>query len=359
MLIFCDNNIPFLNDALNQIASIRYFNADDLTNEMLSSSEAEALFVRSTIKVNSNLLKNTNIKFVATSTSGNDHFDIPYLEQNGIFYSDALGSNANSVAEYVVYSILKWSAENNIDLENKTIGIIGYGNIGKLVAKYAQYLGLNILVNDPPLNDNNYGFPNYVQYSELSNLLEQSDIITNHVPKITEGQYKTINLLNSENLGLMKENSLFIHASRGKVVQESALIKYKCLNNMTLITDVWADEPLINKDLMNHSLIATPHIAGHSFEGKVRGTLMVIEAFEKFYNLLANKEQIVKLLSNYSPLNLTNNLPAMTLYNMLEKKRQLISDDIFLRGLSNRDDNSIKNGFIKYRQKYPIRHETL
>ncbi|MEI6091279.1 MAG: NAD(P)-dependent oxidoreductase [bacterium] len=359
MLIFCDNNIPYLDDALKQIGKIRHFNADRLTNEELIASKADALFVRSTIKVNQDLLNNTNIRFVATATSGNDHFDIPYLEKSGIFYADALGSNANSVAEYVVYAISRWAVENKIDLSTKTIGIIGYGNIGKLVAKYSQYLGLNILVNDPPLKDYGYDFPDFFQYSELNDLIAKSDIITNHVPRILDGKYKTIDLINEQNLELVKPNSLFIHASRGKVVQESALIEIKCQKNMTLITDVWADEPLINKELMKHSLLATPHIAGHSFEGKVRGTLMVVEAFEKFYNLKANKSYIYRLLDNYKPVNREIFDEKASILTSLKQNRQLVEDDKFLRELSTHDDNTIKKGFINYRQKYPVRKETL
>lgn len=359
MLIFCDNNIPYLDEAIQHLAQIRYFNADSLTNKELVSSKADALFVRSTIKVNKNLLENTNIRFVATATSGNDHFDIPYLENNGIFYSDALGSNANSVAEYIVYSILRWSVENHVDLAGKTIGIIGYGHIGKIVAKYSSYLGLKILVNDPPLKDYGFNFPDFTQYSELNDLLAKSDIITNHVPRILDGKYKTHDLINSQNLELVKNNSLFIHASRGKVVQESALIEIKRQKNMILITDVWTDEPLINKELMNQSLLATPHIAGHSFEGKVRGSLMVIEAFEKCYNLTANKDHISKLLDKYTPLDRSIFDDKARLLDLLQQNRQLTEDDKFLRELSKLDNETIKKGFINYRQKYPVRHETL
>ncbi len=359
MLIFCDNNIPYLDEALKNIVQIRFFNANSLTNGELVTSKAEALFVRSTIKVNSNLLDNTSIKFVATATSGNDHFDIPYLEKNGIFYTDALGSNANSVAEYVIYSILSWAESNSIDLATKTIGIVGYGNIGQLVAKYSQYLGLKILVNDPPLKDIGFDFPDYSHYTELNELIENSDIITNHVPKILDGIYKTIGLFNSENLKLCKEHSLFIHASRGKVVQENSLIENIRPKNTTLITDVWADEPLVNKVLLNHSLLATPHIAGHSFEGKVRGTLMVIEAYEKYFDLKVNKDHIYKLLKNYKPLNRITFQDNHHILSLLQQNRKLKEDDKFLRKLSTFDDETIKKGFINYRQQYPVRHEIL
>jgi len=359
MIIFCDNNIPYLKDAIKHLGIIRSFNPGNLTNKELISSKAEALFVRSTIKVNSDLLENTQIRFVATATSGNDHFDIPYLESKGIFFADARGSNANSVAEYVVYSILKWTAIENIDFKEKTIGIIGFGHIGKIVAKYSQYLGLNILVNDPPLRDEGYDFPNYIQYSELDYLLANSDIITNHVPRISEGKYKTINLINPANLELVRDNSLFIHASRGKVVDENALIENKCLKNLTLIMDVWADEPLINKDLMNHSLLATPHIAGHSFQGKVRGTLQVVEAFENFYNITTNNEHLYLSLGNYTPLAQAEFLDKGFIFYILDINRKFNKDDKFLRNLSKFNDNTIKKGFINYRQKYPNRPETL
>ncbi len=357
--IAADRNIPFLSNAIESIANVLWYDNNELTNDILKEHQTEYIFARTALKANSKLLSGTKVKFIATATSGIDHFDIDWMKENNIFYTSALGSNANSVAEYVIYSILKWANREQITLLNKTIGIIGYGNVGKRVAELAYRLGLQIIVNDPPLLENNYQFPKFVTYSNLDDLISQSDILTNHVPRDYTSKYKTINLLNTNNLTNLKSNSLFIHASRGNVVEEKAIIDIMVTKKLTLVFDVWDNEPNFNFNIAKKCMIATAHIAGHSYEGKIKGTLMNLIEFDKFTGIQTNKDEINKILNEYKPLDSTNYHEPHYLLSILNKNRDLENDTAFLMSLINLDIDVVKNSFADFRQKYPIRRETL
>jgi len=300
MTIFIDENIPYLPQALKTIADVTTFNFKELNNERLIKSKCQFLFTRSTIKVNSTLLDGTEVKFVGTSTIGTDHIDLDYLLKRKIYFCSAPGSNANSVAEYVIFAVLHWLIKNNYSPEGKTIGIVGYGNIGKLVQKHVSEIfpEMKILVNDPPLKDKDFIFPQGVEYCELDELIKRSNLITNHVPKEKNGKYPTINLFNENNLKLLKKNSLFIHSSRGGVVDETAILNEKKKKEIMLITDVWANEPYVNRELLIQSEIATPHVAGHSWNGKIRGSIMMLKQFEEFTGMDVDLSEMKEFISN-------------------------------------------------------------
>jgi len=357
--IAADRNIPFLSDAIEGIANVLWYDNNELTNDILKEHQTEYIFARTALKANSKLLNGTKVKFTATATSGIDHFDVDWMKENNIYYTSALGSNANSVAEYVIYSILKWANQKHITLLNKTIGIIGYGNVGKRVAELAYRLGLQIIVNDPPLLEKNFQFPNFLTYSNLEDLISQSDIVTNHVPRDYTSKFKTINLLNSNNLTNLKSNSLFIHASRGNVVEEKAIIDLIDTKNLTLVFDVWDNEPYFNFDIAKRCMIATPHIAGHSYEGKIKGTLMNLIEFDKFTGIQTNKDAINRILDEYKPLDESYYNKNQYLLSILNRNRNLEYDTTFLLSLISLDIESVKQSFADFRQKYPIRRETL
>ncbi|MDQ1265955.1 MAG: erythronate-4-phosphate dehydrogenase, partial [Bacteroidota bacterium] len=277
---FIDSNIPLLAETLGSCVDICRFTGRGLSAKELIEGNCKYLFVRSTTKVNRELLDNTPVRFVGTATSGIDHIDSSFLESNRIAFADAPGSNANSVAEYVVFSILKWSLYKGIDLKGKSIGIIGYGNVGKIVGSYADNMKLKVFVNDPPLHDAGFEFPDYCKYSELSEI-SSCNIITNHVPLTNGGLYPTINLLDEKFITDMPNDSLFIHASRGGVADEDALLERMLKKEISGAIDVWYNEPLINSELAGLSIIATPHVAGYSRDGKLRGTLRMAQAFER------------------------------------------------------------------------------
>ncbi len=320
--VLIDQNIPLLADLLADHCKVEVVNGRDLLNSYLVDTCADALIVRSVTKVNENLLKNTSIKFIGTATAGIDHIDTDYLKSQNKSFASAPGSNANSVAEYVVSSILKWSTENSIDLTKTSVGIVGFGHVGSLVGYYCNKLGIKIIVNDPPLLENNYIFPDYVKHSDLNDLLANCEIITNHVPLSYGEKYKTHQLIGEREFEIIKPESLFIHASRGGVVDEKHLLKRFNQRDLTYVVDVFENEPDISKEIVENAMIATPHIAGYSFEGKRRGALMMAKALsEKFdlnidYSLIINEISLGNNKIEYSD--------HVKLYKILDDSRKLM-----------------------------------
>ena len=201
-----------------------------------------------------------------SATSGIDHIDTKYLKKNNIIFVHAPGSNARSVAEYVLSSLFAIAEYENFDISKKTVGIIGYGQVGSKVKYFLESVGTKCLLNDPPLAEQE----STESYQELEQILK-ADIITLHVPLTTGGQYPTSQLINESFLDKLKPNVILINTSRGEVVDESALLSFKATNpDATLILDVWCNEPEININLLKQCFIGTPHIAGYSYDGKLR-----------------------------------------------------------------------------------------
>ncbi len=357
--ILIDENIPLLVDCLWNCGEIHTFQGRYLSLKNSSHQDTEYLFIRSTTKINIDFLENTHIKFIGSATSGIDHIDLDAIEKAMIYLGYAPGSNANSVAEYVVYSILKWANIKSIDLNHKIIGIIGYGNIGKIVANYSKLMGLQVIVNDPPLLSQGYEFPKCLKYSELDELFETCDIITNHVPLTTSGQYPTKSLINVNLLSLMKTESLFIHTSRGCVVEENELIQQIDEKNIYLAIDVWQNEPNINPHLAKRAILFTPHIAGYSWDGKIRGTYEMASHYKKFSGLEPNFDPLYIELNTYKHLPDEEFKNHKELFSKLENSRKLDEDSLDLLKTLEYDKNTQANMFDLLRKNYPKRRETL
>lgn len=364
MVVFVEEQIPFLQEALSGLCEVHTFSGRELARADLIANNCEILFVRSTTKVNSALLEGTKVHFVGTATSGIEHIDIDYLFTKGIAFADAKGSNANSVAEYVIFSILLWASNSGFNLRGKTIGIIGYGNIGKLVAKYSNLFGLCVLVNDPPLLERIQSgeeppFPNFTTYVELSELIEASEILTNHIPLTYEGKYRTVYLLNRQNLARVTRNSLFIHTSRGGVVEEKAMLSIVQSHNVSLVVDVWENEPEVNCSLVPICLIATPHIAGYSFDGKLRGSLAMLKSFESYTGLTPNYGEIEKEIKKYQPLAENFFEHPEKLFTILLESRKILEDSAFFKKICKLPPNKRNTYFDFLRRDYPLRREIL
>jgi len=217
MKIVADENITFARQAFSSLGTVSVLPAAKITREQVS--DADALFVRSVTTVNAALLDGSCVRFVGTATIGTDHIDLPYLQQRGIGFSSAPGSNANSVAEYVIASILALARMDNMALRGKTIGVVGAGHVGRLVVQKAAALKMNCLVCDPP-RERAEGSADFVS---LKKLLGESDIVTLHVPLVRDGEDKTQNMADDSFFKMLKPGAVFINSSRGGVVVESAL----------------------------------------------------------------------------------------------------------------------------------------
>jgi erythronate-4-phosphate dehydrogenase len=347
MKIIADGNIPFVEEAFTQFGEVIVVPGRSISRDMLL--DASLLLVRSITNVDRALLNDTAIKFVATATIGVDHIDIPYLKSNSIGFASAPGSNAQSVAEYVGTALAHLSHTLGFELGKKVLGIIGVGNVGSRVVKVAQALGMACLLNDPPKQRATNGGG----YVSLDEVLEKSDIVTLHVPLIESGIDKTAHMVNDDFINKMKPGAILINTSRGKVVDEQA-VRNNRAKLSALVLDVWAHEPSISCETLDLATIATPHIAGYSFDGKVRGTEMIYEAAcdffrkEKTWNGQAHvgvkPETTIDVRTSAAPV-----------LHALREAYPIISDDRRLRRI--KDEQNRGAYFDALRKNYPRRLE--
>jgi erythronate-4-phosphate dehydrogenase len=280
MKIIADDKIPFLKGVLEPYAEVVYMPGKLITRETLK--EADALLTRTRTKCTESLLKGTSIRFIGTATIGFDHIDTKYCEKQKIKWTNAPGCNSSSVQQYIASALLKLAHDHRYSLKDKTIGIVGVGNVGTKIEKIARALGMNVLLNDPP-RARLEGERNFVM---LGNILYNSDIITVHVPLNFVGEDKTYHLFNEKSFKKMKKGAWFFNSSRGEVTETSAI--KKALGSGKLggaVIDVWENEPDIDLELMTKAFIATPHIAGYSTDGKANGTAIVVNSLSKYFDL--------------------------------------------------------------------------
>lgn len=270
--VIIDKGIPFLEGVFPREVQVHHLAPEDITP--VAVSNADALIVRTRTAINKELLNGSKVSFVATATIGFDHIDQDFCRQSNIHWTSCPGCNAQAVCDYVEEVL------NTLDLENsgKTIGVIGYGHVGKLVAAMAERKGYNVILSDPPLG---IGKP-------LKEIASSCDIITLHTPLTHQGEHATYHLFNGDILAQCKPNLLLINAARGGIVDELALLKHCSTNqgkNIKLAIDCWEGEPYINKTLLQQTNLASFHIAGYSILGKMRASEMCLEAFCKFFSL--------------------------------------------------------------------------
>lgn len=282
MKIIVDNKVPYIRETLEKIADqVIYLPGKDITHDIVK--DADALITRTRTKCNRELLEGSNIKFIGTATIGFDHIDTEFCKRANITWKNCPGCNAGAVEQYVHAVLLLLEKEKGINLKNSCIGIIGVGHVGTRIRNMAERLGMKILLNDPPRNDN--GEKGYV---DLQTIADNCNIITFHTPLIREGKYKTYHLADKDFFGLLKRKPVIINTSRGEVIDTNAILD--ALNNNTIseaVIDVWENEPNINIDLLNKVFIGTPHIAGYSADGKINATRMTLESLCQFFNINA------------------------------------------------------------------------
>ena len=208
------------------------------------------------------------------------------MESRGIAWSAAPGCNAESVATYVTAALLWLGGRNGLTLAGKTIGVIGVGNVGRRVCRHARALGLRVLASDPPRqrNDADSEAQGFVG---LDQILAEADIITCHVPLTKEGSDATYHLLKAAQFARMKPGVIFINAARGPVIETDALLAVLGSRVSHAVIDCWEGEPAYRPDLLARADLATPHIAGHSYEGKVNGTAIVYRKACAFFGVEA------------------------------------------------------------------------
>ena len=229
--------------------------------------------MRSVTPVNEVLLQGSPVRFVGTATSGFDHVDRDYLTQSNIGFSHAPGSNANSVVEYVFAAIAAVGDKLEALLDGDSLGIIGYGNIGKLLAARCAALGIGYRVYDPWLRSKAV-----TNGTGLDDVLA-CDVISIHAELTRREPWPSFHLLGKEQLASLSADTLLINAGRGEIVDNRALLQLRQQGEGPLsVLDVWEGEPAILQELLESVEWGTAHIAGYSLDGKVLATNMLHEA---------------------------------------------------------------------------------
>jgi len=354
MKIIADANIPFVAECFSSIGEVKVIGGREITPRIVS--DADVLLVRSITPVGADLLTGSKVRFVATATIGFDHIDVDFLRRNNIGFASAPGSNANSAAEYIIAGLLEIGQKYDIDLEDKSIGIIGVGNVGGRVAKKCGSLGMRIYLNDPPLQRQT-GEAKYLPLKELFDC----DFITFHTPLTFEGVDNTYHLADEKFFKSLKERCVFFNASRGGVVDSKALkAPIRSGRLRAVVLDVWENEPNIDLELLEIVDIGTPHIAGYSLDGKIAGMIMIYKAACKYFGLEAELDiedflpepAIPKLRIDPN----ADNEQAM-LANAVQKIYDIREDDVRLRRILEKSVEKRGEFFDSLRKNYPIRRE--
>lgn len=279
MRIVADENVPLLEKFFSELGQIHTYPGRQIGPDQVK--DADVLIVRSVTKVDKNLLENSRVRFVGTCTIGKDHVDGRYLREKNIGFASAPGCNANSVVEYVLSALSVIAEKKAVPLNRLSVGIVGYGNVGSLLAKRLKRLEVNCLVNDPPLAELNTD----MAFVSLDEVLK-CDVVTIHTPLTDTGPHPTKHLFSSPVLEQMSSKQVLINSGRGAVVDNEALLQ-KLIDEpeFLAILDVWENEPNINLELAKRVFLSSPHIAGYSLDGKVKGTEQVYQAVCQYFGL--------------------------------------------------------------------------
>ncbi len=356
--------MPFALEAFSTLGEARILEGRDIS--AADVRDAGILALRSTTQVNRALLAGSQVRFVGTATIGTDHLDLAYFQEAGIHWCFAPGCNANSVSEYVTAALLTLGERHGITLDGKTIGVIGVGNVGSRVVKKARALGMRVLMNDPPRER----IPNpesRIQNEEgnsfvsLDRILAESDIITVHVPLTKEGPDKTFHLADADFFGRARKGLIFLNAARGAVVDTPALLKAVDSGQVGhVVLDTWEGEPNYRADMLARVDIGTPHIAGHSFEGKVMGTVMVYREACRFLGVPAtwsHEPLMPPALVPQVEVDAAGRTDEAVLREVVRKLYDIEADDRRLRDTAVTDDVLRAKAFDRLRKDYPERRE--
>ena len=349
MKVVADDKIPFLKGVLESegIEVVYLAGAKTTAGDVV---DADAIITRTRTKCNEKLLEDSAVKFIATATIGFDHINTDYVEKQGICWTNAPGCNSSSVAQYITSLLLNLAVKHNFALADKVLGVVGVGYVGKKVAAVGRALGMKVLLNDPP-RARAEGDKEFVS---LDTVAQQADIITIHVPLEYEGIDRTFHLADEKFLNQLSDRQFLINASRGEVVDNTALRKVLGSGKLAGgVLDVWENEPEIDLELLGLLDYATPHIAGYSTDGKANGTSMSVNALAKFFNL---SERLQKWYPNNVPMPENTVIECPAAGSPEEKLLHVVSQSYNIAD----DTAALKNApqdFEKLRGNYPLRRE--
>ncbi len=352
MKLVIDANIPAADQCFEPFGALHRLPGREICSADVA--EADALIVRSITQVNQALLAQSPLRFVGTCTIGTDHIDRVLLSERGIGFASAPGCNAEAVVDYVLSSLLLVSEREGWPLLTRTVGIVGAGNVGGRLQQRLQALGVATLVCDPPRAEADPS----VEFCSLDTLIERCDVMCLHTPLVKEGRHATYQLLNAERINDLAPGTVLLNAGRGDCIDGLALrSRLAGKGDITAILDVWEGEPEIDAGLRDLVALATPHIAGHSLDGKLRGTWMIQQAFAehigqpsqlRFSELCPSPALAELTLQQALPVEDALRLCARTVYDV-RRDHDALQRQVRQQG--------IKQGFDHCRVNYPLRRE--
>ena len=317
-------------------------------------ADADILLVRSVTQVNEALLGGSKVKFVGTATIGEDHIDLDYLRSRGIGFRSAPGCNAQAVVDYVMSALSVLVDARGIGFRQLTVGIVGVGNVGFLLRQRLEEMGLTVKAADPFRSEDEVG-----ELTTFDDVLS-CDVVTLHTPLESAGEYPTYHLMNAGTLAKMKPDACLINASRGAVVDNKALLAHLQANDdFSAIIDVWENEPELDRELLNWCTLGTPHIAGYSLDGKMRGTELVYHGACEFFGLPVRGK-----LAQFLPepgikrVDFSDQVPVhQALRTAIRAAYEIRVDDGVMRSAI-RHSKNLRESFDALRRDYPLRRDT-
>lgn len=353
MLIVADENIPLLDAFFAGFGEIRRYPGRAIDRDCVR--DADVLLVRSVTRVDRALLEGSRVRFVGTCTIGTDHLDLGWFAEAGIHWSSAPGCNARGVVDYVLGSLLTLAELDGADLAARTYGVIGAGEVGGRLVQVLRGLGWKVLVCDPPRQAAEGG-----DYVGLERILAECDVISLHTPLTRSGEQATWHLLDAPRLAQLRPGAWLINAARGPVIDNHALRELLLAREDVLaVLDVWEEEPLVDVELADLCVIATPHIAGYSLDGKQRGTAQIYQAFCAWRGE-AEQVRLADLLPAPWLARLqvqADSDPAWTLAMLCRAVYDPRRDDADFRRSLGDDPAAQKIAFDVLRKRYPVRRE--
>lgn len=345
MKILADAHIPYLQGVAEQFGEVTYLPGNDFTKETVKDNDV--LIVRTVTYFDEKILAGSNVKLICSATIGFDHIDTLYCEENNIAWRTAPGCNASSVEQYVTTSIVRMAQKYNFELKDKTVGIVGVGNVGKKVARACKVLGMKVLLNDPPRQE----IENSDEFVDLATIQREADIITFHTPLTKTGEHPTYHLADDTFFNCLSKKPIIINSSRGAVVSNEALKSVLRKGEvMGAIIDTWENEPNIDLQLLRLVDIATPHIAGYSADGKWNATKMSLETINKFFKLNKDPIEVLPIVE-----------PDKTVINLSQYSNEEQLAKALLYSYDPCEDSALlkesPNKFYYFRSHYPLRRE--
>ncbi len=357
LYIVADANIPYAQEAFGRLGRVRLLAGKQIGPQEVA--DADVLLVRSVTRLDEALLRGSRVRFVGSATIGTDHVDLDYLDACAITFANAPGSNAQSVVEYVLAALLAVYTEEDEALRDRTVGVVGCGQIGGRLAARLPALGVRVLRCDPPLAEAASAAGEPHDFVSLETVLAEADVVTLHTPLTRTEPHPTFHLIGADELAAMRAGTLLVNASRGAVVDNAALRTALETGEIGgAVLDVWENEPTPDEGLLRRTALATPHIAGYSFDGKVQGTAMLYDALVAWLGVpVAWNADAVLSADGFLPLKSppTSLSETAWLDALARQAYDLRADDTRMRALLEQPADERGATFHRLRKTYPRR----